>query len=246
MGQGVTSGYDSFNRLTSMTNSSGLFYSYTYDRYGNRWAQTPAQAGFTFSQSFNPATNQISSSGFSYDAAGNLTSDGTNNYSYDAEGNLIEQTSGDSTTQNVYDALNNQVAQVFPSSGANIQSVFDQSGRLASVWYPNTSTQILGKSYWGATAIYSYSVSKNMGYFAIETGSGPVAQPPTPPGLPPISAHRSLSATVPPMSPAARTIPTTASPGCGPGLKCNQPCTVPGILEQRRPLAATRSLQWEL
>jgi YD repeat-containing protein len=34
------------------------------------------------------ATNQVS--GRTYDAAGNVTSDGQNSYQYDAEGNLIQ------------------------------------------------------------------------------------------------------------------------------------------------------------
>jgi YD repeat-containing protein len=90
MGQGLTYGYDNFNRLTSMTNGGGQqLYGYTYDRYGNRWAQNPLQGGYAFSQSYNPATNQINAgSVFTYDAAGNLTSDGTNAYTYDADGNL--------------------------------------------------------------------------------------------------------------------------------------------------------------
>jgi len=37
---------------------------------------------------FNPATNQISSNGFAYDAAGNMTNDTTHTYTYDAEGNI--------------------------------------------------------------------------------------------------------------------------------------------------------------
>jgi len=113
------------------------------------------------------ATNRISGAGFVYDAAGNLISDGTNTYSYDAEGNLIQQSSGGTTIQNTYDALNHQVAEVFSSLPSNFQQeVFDKSGQLASVWYPNATTQILGKAYWGATPIESYSVSANMAYFA--------------------------------------------------------------------------------
>ncbi len=111
------------------------------------------------------------------------------------------------------------MAQVFPSSGANIQSVFDQSGRLASVWYPNTSTQILGKSYWGATAIYSYSVSKNMGYFAHRDWVGTRRATTNATGAATnLGASLAFGDGASNVS-AARTIPTTASPGCGPGAQ---------------------------
>jgi hypothetical protein len=38
--------------------------------------------------SFSSGSNQISTSGYTYDAAGNLTSDGTDTYQWDAEGRL--------------------------------------------------------------------------------------------------------------------------------------------------------------
>jgi YD repeat-containing protein len=45
--QVVTFGYDSFNRLTSRTVTSGTVqnYTYSYDRYGNRLTQTCCKRG---------------------------------------------------------------------------------------------------------------------------------------------------------------------------------------------------------
>jgi RHS repeat-associated protein len=163
-GAGITYGYDSFNRLTSMSNASGQLYTYIYDRYGNRWAQTPLQGGFTFSQAFNTANNQLY--GFTYDAAGNLVSDGINTYTYDADGNLTQEVSSGSTAQYVYDALNQQVSANLLTYNTSVYDVFDQSGQLASSWSPTPSTQVLGKAYWGSTAIESYSPRDNMAYFA--------------------------------------------------------------------------------
>ncbi len=108
-------GYDEFNRLTSVNVNQGTVqnFSWSYDRYGNRWLQNvTAGSGTSFSASFNTATNQISSSGYSYDAAGNMTGDGFHSYTYDAEGNLT-QVDGGTTASYVYDALNRRVrAQV--------------------------------------------------------------------------------------------------------------------------------------
>ena len=83
--------YDAFNRLaTAQTPPSNptLGYSYGYDRFGNRWSQAvTAGSGYQMPLSFN-ANNQISTSGFQYDAAGNVLMDYQNCYSSDAENRL--------------------------------------------------------------------------------------------------------------------------------------------------------------
>jgi RHS repeat-associated protein len=175
MGQGLTYGYDNFNRLTSMTNGSGQqLYGYSYDRYGNRWAQNPLQGGYSFSQSYNPATNRINAGTvFTYDAAGNLTSDGSNAYTYDAEGNLIQQMGSGVTAKFTYDALNEQVRtdQSAPTYSVATENVFNTSGQLASLWEVGGG-QLLGKAYWGGTPIESYVPSKNMAYFQYRDWTG--------------------------------------------------------------------------
>jgi YD repeat-containing protein len=92
LNQQVTFGYDGFNRLTSRTVTSGTVqnYTYSYDRYGNRVSQTPQQTGYSFNPTINAANNQITTSGFTYDAAGNMTSDSVHAYTYDAEGNITK------------------------------------------------------------------------------------------------------------------------------------------------------------
>ena len=70
----MTYGYDGLNRLTSAVESGATTntYRYQYDRVGNR-----LDGGRSYD-----AANQVI--GWSYDAAGNLRSDGTTTYSYDA------------------------------------------------------------------------------------------------------------------------------------------------------------------
>lgn len=76
------------------------------------WSQTAAQGGNP-SVSFNTSNNQ--ESGFSYDAAGDVTGDGLHSYSYDAEGNVTRVDEGE-TASYTYDALNRRVRTVV---GAN-------------------------------------------------------------------------------------------------------------------------------
>src|SRR5579884_4236277 len=121
LGEYITLGYDEFNSLKSYSASSGTALNWTYDRYGNRWAQTvTAGSGPTQSVSFNTSTNQLNT--VTYDAACNVLSDGNHQYAYDAEGNVVA-VDGGATAAYVYDALNNRV-QV-NANGLITQYAFD-------------------------------------------------------------------------------------------------------------------------
>jgi hypothetical protein len=54
---------------------------------------------------FNPANNRITTSGYTYDNAGNLLTDGTYGYTWDAEGRLTSTTDSGVTETNTYNAL---------------------------------------------------------------------------------------------------------------------------------------------
>ena len=149
-GQGNSYGYDEFNRLKSMSNGSGQqTYAYVYDRYGNRWQQNALQGGLAPQYSFNTTTNQISTSGYAYDAAGNMTNDGFHTYTYDAEGNIIAVDGGGTATY-VYDALNHKVREQQPSQTA--EYVFDAAGRVTSNWTsPTVASE--GHIFWDGVEI---------------------------------------------------------------------------------------------
>ncbi len=145
-------GYDQFNRLTAMrvAVTGQQLYSYVYDRYGNRWQQNALQGGWSSNLSFNPATNQINSAGYVYDAAGNLINDGVHSYAYDAEGNLL-QVDGGSTATYQYSALNQRVRI---DEGGNAEGfIYNQSGQRASMWNINSGSQIRGDTYWGGLPV---------------------------------------------------------------------------------------------
>jgi RHS repeat-associated protein len=142
-------GYDEFDRLTSQTTTSGtaVNMNWVYDRYGNRWQQNALNGGNNFSASFNVSANQLNSSGYRYDAAGNLLSDGINTYSYDAEGNLVQELNG-ATVNFIYDALNRQVG--FFYNNLEYDNFFNVAGQFESVWQVSNQSQIIGKVYWNS------------------------------------------------------------------------------------------------
>jgi RHS repeat-associated protein len=90
--------YDSLNRITSATSQAtsgpncwGL--SFGYDRWANYLAARVSQcSAYALSLSVN-SNNQITTTGFTYDLAGRMTSDGSNSYSWNAE-NQIKSAAG--------------------------------------------------------------------------------------------------------------------------------------------------------
>ncbi|NYF78152.1 RHS repeat domain-containing protein [Granulicella arctica] len=148
-------GYDEFNRLTSATRINSTTqnnFTYSYDRYGNRWSQAVTQgSGPSPSVTFDSTSNRITTSGFAYDAAGNMTNDGLHSYQYDAEGNLINVDNG-STAQYVYDAMNNRARE--QTATTTFEYLFDPAGKRISRWnvLANDAGDE-GRIYWDGTPI---------------------------------------------------------------------------------------------
>lgn len=147
-------GYDEFNRLTSTVAVAGAgspqgSYTFSYDRWGNRLSQTSSSGGPSPNAAVDPTTNRIV--GYSYDAAGNLMSDGlSHSFTYDAEGNVVQVNGGGSGSY-VYDALNQRVS-VQTSSGT-LEYIFDPFGRRTSTWLTTQNFGIEGRIYWDGKQI---------------------------------------------------------------------------------------------
>ncbi|HEY6330206.1 MAG TPA: RHS repeat-associated core domain-containing protein [Blastocatellia bacterium] len=127
--------------LTSNGQSAGR--AYTWDPFGNRLTETDTVAqnqiqALTLTQSGGVATNQISSINnngqnfnYTYDAAGNVTSDGTGNtYTYDGENRLVS-VSGNASIQNSYDFQGRRVINT--ESGATTHYIWQGNQVLAEM-----------------------------------------------------------------------------------------------------------------
>ena len=154
-------GYDEFNRLNSLTAGGVQNYTWTYDRYGNRWGQNALQGGSNFSASFDAATNRINTLGYVYDAAGNMTNDGSHSYTYDAEGNVLSVDSG-STAQYLYDTFNNRVR--VQTSTSTYEYLYDYAGKRVSSWLQPSNSGTEGRIYLDGKQI-AYRSSDGTTYF---------------------------------------------------------------------------------
>src|SRR5208283_5763009 len=98
-------------------------------------------------------------SGYTYDAAGNMTNDTFHSYTYDAEGNILKVDGGTTLTY-TYDALNHRVKTV--TSSATTEYVYNAAGQRVSEW--NTSqAQLKGHYYWGAKPVAYYTTANGGG-----------------------------------------------------------------------------------
>lgn len=119
----------------------------------NRLQQNAVQGTNSFSATFSATTNQITTSGYGYDAAGNMTNDGFHAYTYDAEGNIL--TVDSSGVQYIYDALNRRIRA--QSSASTYEYLYDYAGRRTSSWLNpssgNPGTGNEGRIYWDGQQI---------------------------------------------------------------------------------------------
>jgi RHS repeat-associated protein len=121
-----TYAYDAFNRLlTAASSNTGLGCSWVYDRFGNRLQQNPYN-GSCGGPQYTSSGGNNRMDGYSYDAAGNLLNDGSNNYSYDAENRISQVGPAGSTATYGYDAAGQRVRKT--SSAGTVDYIYDLAG----------------------------------------------------------------------------------------------------------------------
>ncbi len=103
--------YDSLGRLqqaqtNDLTAANTWRLVWDYDRYGNRLSQTLTGGTMAVGQpqlTFDATTNHITTTGFVYDANGNLTHDTAGAYTFDADNHMTQSVIGSTTATYSYD-----------------------------------------------------------------------------------------------------------------------------------------------
>jgi len=145
-------GYDQFNRLLSSNKNSGQqTFSYDYDPYGNRWHQNAPQGGPAPQYIFNN-NNHLNGSGVTYDALGEVLTDGLGNtFTWDAEGRLNQVKQGTTVIATYsYDAEGRRV------HGPNGEYVYDLGGKMITQVGLNGAWNF-GEIYAGTRHLATYS-----------------------------------------------------------------------------------------
>jgi RHS repeat-associated protein len=134
--------YDQVNRIVSAQTSSQSQNcwgdTYTYDQWANMYAMTPISGYGTGCTNDNlsvspTANNQLSTTGYSYDASGNMLGDGAYSYTYNAESEI---TIGGGVTYK-YDGDGNRILKssgkaYWYGAGTEILDESDLSGNITN------------------------------------------------------------------------------------------------------------------
>jgi RHS repeat-associated protein len=147
-----TFAYDQFNRLAGSNKNNGQqTFTYDYDRYGNRWHQNAPQGGPAPQYVFDN-NNRIYGSGVTYDALGEVLTDGLgNSFTWDAESRLLQVNAGATATYS-YDAEGRRV------HGPNGEYVYDLAGHMITQMGVNGGWNF-GEIYAGGRHLATYSYS---------------------------------------------------------------------------------------
>jgi RHS repeat-associated protein len=136
---------------------------FSYDAFGN----LKQSGSFNFQQTYN-ANNQISSGGYSYDAAGRASTDGLGNtFTFDVPGHMVSS-GGNASASYVYDAADRRIEK---SDGGDTKEYMYFGGKLMAIYQVSTSSwtdliyangAVLAEVAGTASATPSYRVSDNL------------------------------------------------------------------------------------
>ncbi|MBJ7313001.1 RHS repeat domain-containing protein [Rugamonas sp. CCM 8940] len=130
-----TYSYDGLDRLTGFL-ATGTSQAFAYDASGNRIRATFGAASYT--NTVDPGSNRLSAAAgpspakvYGYNAAGNMTSDGTTQFAYNDAGRMRSATNGSGTTSYLYNGMGQRVSKTgaLVSTGVNYYA-YDEDGHL--------------------------------------------------------------------------------------------------------------------
>ncbi len=151
--------YDDLTRLISASIGNSSI-QYSFDANGNRASKVIS--GTAYNNNVSPSSNQLIQTqdvegvaNIQYDAAGNVTNDGTNSYTYSDRGRLSSVTVAGGVVHYRYNGLEQRThksgpASVIPSGHAYY--VYDEAGQLLGEYEAN-GTPLYETIYLGATPV---------------------------------------------------------------------------------------------
>jgi len=104
-GERIDYAYDDLYRLTTADYSSGEFFHYSYDAFGNRLGQQTHSGGSTYAYDAASRLVDVDGQAYSWDANGQLLDDGRRSYAYDHAGRLVSVRDSDVLYDFTYDGL---------------------------------------------------------------------------------------------------------------------------------------------
>jgi RHS repeat-associated protein len=180
--------YDSFGRLSTESDGSGVTTTYTYDKDDRLLTTAFSDGTHTVTNTYNNAGQELTSVSASgtitntYDQLGNLLTTlntaggGTETYTYDAASNLITQVDGLGTITYTYDASNVLTDMEYPHNGSYQHMVFvtDDQGRRTDEFLQSNGTHTV----WAAHTQTDYDKSGRISEIIAQTGpaTAPVTQ----------------------------------------------------------------------
>ena len=154
--------YDELNRLKSAQEAGGASQVwqqvYKYDRFGNRTLdagttkpvlpQSQSLEEATLNPAVSTSTNRVTSSGYIFDPAGNMTSAPGYAYTYDGEGRMATADTGQPLGSSAYsyDGDGKRVKKVVGAGSGTTVFVYDAAGKLVAE-YSNAAQQTNGTQY---------------------------------------------------------------------------------------------------
>jgi RHS repeat-associated protein len=126
-------GYDTLDRLTSALIPATTL-AWTYDALGNRLSETrnAASTPYTYSSTSNRLAS-IGATPITFDAAGNISADGTRTYTYSSRNRLTRVNQGSASFAYTLNGFGERVLKSVVGSGNpadSTQFVYDEDGRL--------------------------------------------------------------------------------------------------------------------
>ena len=168
----TTCTYDPLYRLTAADYSTGEFFHYIYDAVGNRLTQVTEAETNTYTYDIANRLTSVDGVPFTWDANGNLISDGVSTYSYDPANRLRVVDQGDTSYTFLYDGLGNRVAQIV-AGGTSYDYALDLAAGLTQVLSDGTNAYLHGRARIGEkqTGGWQYHLGDALGSVRELTGS---------------------------------------------------------------------------